>query len=300
MTMPGRAIRIFLTDGTPTGLRVVELGLSTIKALYVPRGSLASFASRPEARKSGVYVLLGPDPDVPTRSRVYVGEADEVVSRVKAHDADPTKEFWDRVVVFVSKDENLTKAHVRFIEGKLVSLALQAKRAAVENKTTPLGGALPESDTAEMEEFVEQAKLLLAVLGANVFETAPATPTSSAMEPEPALELETSGDGFHATCRVVSGQFVVLKDSVAKTTEANTMPNGAKTRRKELKESGILEPREEGLVFTQDYPFPSASTAATVVAGCNVSGNTYWRLGSGQTLGEWQEQHIGSNNEDPA
>jgi hypothetical protein len=293
--MPGRAIRIFLTDGTPTGLRVVELGLSTIKALYVPRGSLAAFALRPEARRSGVYVLIGPDPDTPTLPRVYIGEGDDVLARVKAHDADQSKEFWDRVVVFISKDDNLTKAHGRFVEAKLVALAQEAKLAAVENKTDPVGGSLPESDTAEMEEFVEQAKLLLAVLGANVFDPAPAGPPSKPSSDEISLELTTSGDGFTARCRMTGGQFVILTDSIARTTEANTMPNGAKARRRELLDSGVLQQTDAGLRFTQDFPFPSASTAATVVAGCNVSGNIYWKLPDGTALGEWQEAQMNAN-----
>jgi hypothetical protein len=79
--MAGRAIRIFLVDGSPTGLRTAEIGLSTIKGLYVPRGAIEALARRDESRKTGVYVLIGEDPEFPGRPKIYIGEGDEVLPR---------------------------------------------------------------------------------------------------------------------------------------------------------------------------------------------------------------------------
>jgi hypothetical protein len=45
---------------------------------------------------------------LPGRQLVYVGEGDQVKSRLAAHDADEAKEFFTRAVLIVSKDENLT------------------------------------------------------------------------------------------------------------------------------------------------------------------------------------------------
>lgn len=115
----GRSIRMFLVDGTPTGLIVAEIVNWTGKAIVVPRVSLAAFLKRKEAQNAGVYILSGQDPDDPFRSRVYVGESETVGTRLRQHDSDDQKDFFDRAIVFVSKDENLTKAHARHLEEQL-------------------------------------------------------------------------------------------------------------------------------------------------------------------------------------
>jgi len=278
-------------DGSPTGLRSAELSLSTIKAFLVPRGSLQAFVKRAESRRTGTYVLVGSDPDTPGREKVYVGEGDEVLQRIVAHDKDDAKEFWDRAVVFVSKDENLTKAHVRYLESRIVALAKDAKRSTVDNKTDPVGGQLPEADTAEMDEFIDQAKILLAVLGVNALD--PAGPAPATEGPAPQLTLKMSGDGFVATCRLVEGEFVVKSGSLARTQEVPSIPPSTRALREELVTSGVLVPEKAGLKFTQDYAFSSPSGSAQVVAGASVNGRNYWRLSDGRSFAEWQDAEIG-------
>ena len=78
-------------------------------------------------------MLVGPDPERPARDRVYIGEGEHVIDRLLAHDRDPDKDFWSRVVFFVSKDENLTKAHVRFLERALIERSQAAGRCALVN-----------------------------------------------------------------------------------------------------------------------------------------------------------------------
>jgi hypothetical protein len=294
--MSGRTIRIFLAEGTPTGLRIAELGLSTIKALMVPRGSLPTFATREEASKTGAYVLVGSDPDSPGRMKIYIGEGDEVLSRVLTHDKDETKDFWDRVVVFVSKDQNLTKAHVRYLEARLVNLASEAKRSTIDNRNTPIGGTLPEADTAEMEEFIDQAKVLLGVLGVNVFDPSPPSMTTSSEESKSELLFRTTGDGYDAKCVLADGEFVVKKDSLAKFQGVPSLPASSKALREELMKSGVLLQENDHLRFTQDYAFRSASSAAQAVAGASVNGRNYWKLEDGRTLAQWQEEQIGPSS----
>ena len=190
---PPRSIRLFLVDGRPNGLRTAEIGLSTCKAVACPRTSLSELQSRAEARRTGVYVLVGEDSG---RTAVYVGEGDVVMERIKRHNQE--KDFWDHVILFVSKDENLTKAHVRHLEAKLIAQALDAKQATVINDREPEGGPLPEADTAEMAQFLEQVQLLLGIFGVSVFERpstslariVPTKPmlTNPEIEPEPEPE----------------------------------------------------------------------------------------------------------------
>jgi hypothetical protein len=73
--MRRRSIKIFLIDGTPNGLRTAEVGLSTIKAVICPRTELDALGKRPEARKTGVYLLAGDDLEHLGRLRIYIGAA---------------------------------------------------------------------------------------------------------------------------------------------------------------------------------------------------------------------------------
>src|SRR4051812_610897 len=134
----GRTIRVFLADGTPTGILTAEIMASwTGKAIAAPRARLPDLLTRPELARTGVYVLSGQDPTDPARTKVYIGEADSVRTRLVQHNADEAKDFFTRVLVVVSKDENLTKGHARFLESRLIALTLAARRATLANGTAP-------------------------------------------------------------------------------------------------------------------------------------------------------------------
>jgi len=292
--MPGRSIRIFLPDGSPTGLRTAELGLSTIKAVMAPRTLLGTFAARSEAKRTGVYLLVGTDPDIAGRLKVYVGEGDDILSRVLTHTSDSAKEFFDSIYVFVSKDDNLTKAHVRWLEARLVERLKLANRCTVANKTEPGGGGLPEADVAEMTEYLEQIQLLLSTLGLNAFEpvTAGATTIIAATNTGTSFEFEYSGDGYSGKCRLEDGVFVVLRGSVARLTETASLPDASRATRSELILAGVLKQQNGGLLFEQDYEFDSASRAAQVVCGFSVNGWNAWKRPDGVTLTQWQDTQL--------
>ena len=128
-TVKGRTIRIYLVDGVPTAILTAEIINWTGKVVVAPRSRLAELAKREEARRTGVYCLIGPDPESPGKDPVYVGEGDNVLSRLTSHDNDETKDFWTRAAFVISKDQNLTKAHGRYLEGRLIEMAQQAGRA---------------------------------------------------------------------------------------------------------------------------------------------------------------------------
>ena len=135
--MGGKTIRIYLVDGTPTGIRTAELSNWTGKAVVCQRSQLASLAQRPEARRTGIYVLVGSDPESASKERMYIGEGDNVLDRLLAHEKDPSKDFWNQAVFFISKDENLTKAHVRYLERELIQMA-EAAITGSPWRNTPL------------------------------------------------------------------------------------------------------------------------------------------------------------------
>lgn len=299
-----RSIRILLVDGTSSGIRTAELSLSTIKALAVPRASLSSVKERWEISKTGVYVLIGADPESLGRKKIYVGEGDSVLTRIYSHSKDEDKNFWDECVLFVSKDDNLTKAHARYLEARFIKLAAEAKRATLTNGTAPLTKDwLPEADEIEMDEFIAQSRLLLGVLGYDVFESASA-PNAPHSKNDPAptqtnrslQELVCSGKYYDAKCLIddSAGKFVVVKDSLAKKTEAPTLQPNYKNLRKQLVEIGVLQDvsGSNSYKFLQDYSFGSLSAAAQVVSGTSINGRIAWKTPDGKTFAEWEDAQL--------
>ena len=167
--MIGKTIRIYLVDGSPTGILTAEIMNWTGKVTVGPRSGLAEFpqATGGQANRHLPTGSPGPDPENPTRDRVYVGEGDNALVRLTKHEADEAKDFWTRTVVITSKDENLTKAnaHVRYLESRLVQVLSQSNRAVLVNGTAPPAPPLPEPDVADMEFFLAQVLLVLPVLG---------------------------------------------------------------------------------------------------------------------------------------
>lgn len=86
------------------------------------------------------------------------------IVRLRQH---KTKEFWVSSIVFVSKDENLTKAHVRYLESRLLAEAAEVNRFSLDQNQAG-GSKLPESDREEMEVFLARVRQLLPVLGSDI------------------------------------------------------------------------------------------------------------------------------------
>ena len=117
--MPSATIKLFLVNGEPKRLRTAELSNWTGKAVAGPRSEFDSVLAREESQKSGVYFLTGNEPES-GKPAVYIGEAECVRDRLKSQ---LDKDFWNQLVFFTSKDENLTKAHIRYLEGRLIEQA---------------------------------------------------------------------------------------------------------------------------------------------------------------------------------
>lgn len=295
--MPPRSIRLFLVDGSPAGLRTAEIGLSTCKAVACPRASLAALQNRPEAKRTGVYVLIGEEhPQHPGRTTVYVGEGDEVIRRLLRHELE--KDFWDRVVFFVSKDENLTKAHVRYLEAKLIALGREANRAIIVNQSDPEGGRLPEVDEAEMIQFLEQIRILLGIFGITEFEPVRGRtqPVSAGAQPTAALDVgplfSLSIGGLEAQGIPTDAGFVVRKGSQARQKASAALDPYSQASRENLIASGVLVRDGHGLRFAQDFLFNSPSGAASIIAGTSQNGRIVWKLADGTTLKAWQERDL--------
>ena len=162
----GKTIKLFLIDGDPNGRMTCELSNWTGKAYKIPRIKVKDCADRPDLTNPGVYLLFGKNES--GKDLAYIGEAETVLKRLTQHLTQ--KDFWNEAIVFISKDENLNKAHIKYLENGLYEIAKSVNRYQVENTTTPTQSSIAESDRAEMEEFIENIKILINTLGHKVFE----------------------------------------------------------------------------------------------------------------------------------
>lgn len=275
----GFSIRIFMPDGEPDGLRIVEKSNWTGRGVVCPRSLYSSAKSREEFLKAGVYVLTGPsdDGDLP---RVYIGEAESVRPRLDQHVAN--KDFWTAATFFVSKDENLNKAHVQYLESQLVQRARAAKRCELENANEPKAAKLSEADVADVEGFLEEMLLCLAAIGLDVFESPPKRTRRQ-------REFFLRGKKAEARGYEAAAGFVVLQGARARRDEVPSMDPTASRVRKRLREQGVLVEVDGQFELAQDYEFGSPSQAAAVFLGRGANGRVEWKDAAGLTLKEIQE-----------
>lgn len=275
-----RSVKLFLADGSPHGIVVADVGNWNGKVLAGPRGRLPELLRRSEATRTGVYVLLGPDPDRVDGQLAYIGEADDIAARMKIHLRSETKDFFERIVFLVSSDDTLTKAHVRYLESRLIKLTQEAGSVALTNDTHPDFQRLPEADRADMEAFIEHARLVLPILGCDLFRTRSSVPgtADSAGGDNPTLVFSTAG--ARATARETDDGFVVLAGSTARRRPSDTFPAGYSALRDKLMAAGQLVdgPFTELLSFASDVVFTSPSAAASIVAARSASGPLEWKI----------------------
>lgn len=287
------SLRIFVVDGDPDGLRLVERSNWNGIAVVFPRVLLNKVKEREEINKAGVYILIGQDDE---GEIVYIGEGDPIAPRFDSHAQN--KEFWHKAVFFISSRE-LNKAHVQFLEARLLKYAREAKRVSLDNRNQPNEPTLSEADRADMEVFLHNMLEILPILGVYAFEqpngyvqlkNSP-KPQSNENEGELVNELlycsgkrRGSNTTFSAQGYQATQGFIVLAKSQAATELTPSYPDSSKHLREKLIKAGVLV-EENGLyLFTQNYTFSTPSTAAKVVLGRSANGWKEWENAQGISL----------------
>lgn len=268
--MPTATLKIFLAFGDPKRLRTAELSNWTGKAISGPRSEFDKVLEREESRSSGVYFLVGTDPET-NKSAIYIGEAECIKDRVKSH---LSRDFWNNITFFISKDENLTKAHIKYLEGRLIEIARVTERAVMMN-TQGSGAKLPESDREDMEVFLEKMQQVLPVLGVEAF----LDKSSASLHSKQKRELLSCNiKGLTATGYLTPNGIVVLQGSQAVQevrSSAQKWPS-VLAQRKKLIEDGDLIEKNGAYVFVKDVEFTSPSSAAATIHGGSANGLTSW------------------------
>ncbi len=290
----GRTIRMFLVDGNANGVITAEIMNWTGHAVVGTRSKLPELLSREEAGRTGIYFLTGPDPEG-VGVLVYIGEGDDVGKRLRSHAKDASKDFWEKVCVITSKDQNLTKAHVRYLESRLIGIASHEARAKLTNSTSPDNIRLPEADVSDMEYFIEQIRLVLPVLGMDFLRSTPMSDPKGESD-EIIFELKSKKHGISALAVERDDEFIVLKGSAAQPSWIGVGSDGTSYGQLHgaliKKEKITLNSDGTGL-FAVDVPFKSPSAAAAVVLGRPSNGRLEWRLrGSKKTYADWQNEQV--------
>lgn len=292
----GSSIRVFLADGTVTGIRHAEVVNWTGQAIACPRSRVVELSEWEEASRPGAYLLFGTE-ESSGKPAVYIGEAENVWLRLQSHLGG--KDFWNEVILFTNKDQNLTKAHVRYLESRLYETASAVGRYLVVNGNTPQLALLPRGDRDSMESFLEQVRILLGVLGHRVLEplapVAIAPPQISTSDQKllavsagatPGTALRISVKNIQADALLTDEGIVVLAGSLATNNPADSLGGTYRKLREQLIADAVLVVENGVLRFSEDYLFTSPSAAACVVLGYSVNGRTAWKTARGQSISE--------------
>lgn len=291
----GKSIRIYLKDGTVSGIKIAELVNFTIQALSSPRSKISelNLKFQNQINKQGVYFLIGSD-DESGKPKVYIGEAENVWDRLKNHAIN--KDFWTEVVLFTSKDENITKSHIKYLESRLVEITKDSERYVLENNNSPNLTSLPLPDKDAMEEFILNIKILNGVLGHKFLEkqieqNSIIDNNLEKISSEEEIEFFLNVRNLKASSIQTDEGLVVLKESeVSETTSQNF---GYKTLRDELIQDGTISRDTFGkLHFTKNHLFNSPSAAAAVIVGYSINGRRTWKNMQGKTLAEIEIKEI--------
>ena len=278
-----------MIDGKAYGPRAAEIGNWSGKAIFSPRANISKVMGRPEFTKPGVYCLKSnPENDLYTE-RIYIGEAEKIGGRLKQHLGN--RDFVE-YIGFISKDELLTKSHIKFLESRMITAAHEAKSAEIENNVVPSLPALPEADIADMEFFLDQIKLILPLMGFNFLIPSVVTPSSQTEE----IIAQGSEEPFYfirspkvtATMKETEDGYIVLKGSEAKLNSSQSLSKSSYKRRQKLIDNNVLQVSSNKYVFAEDTVFNSVSSAAMVVLGREANGNIEWVNTDGLSYKETQ------------
>ena len=301
----GRSLELFFIDGKPDGMLTAEIFNWTGHVLMTPRTQISDALKRKEARYTGIYLLFGEDDGQPL---AYIGEGEDVSDRIRTHDI--KKDWWTQAILITSAANNLNKAHVKYLEARLIEEARAVGRIALENGTTPSRPGLSEAAQANMEAFLEYILMVLPALRIDSFlqSTRPKAMTAATVievgsrqaEPAPVFELHTKRYGTYAAATLEDGEFVVLAGAK---TRATWVGKGSENTTygqlfAELVKTGILVEDGAHRVLKENYAFRSPSAAASVVTGRSTNGTLEWKVkDTGKTYKEWEAEKLAREGE---
>ncbi|MBT5017102.1 GIY-YIG nuclease family protein [Candidatus Peregrinibacteria bacterium] len=270
--MRGRTITIFIPDSNPRGVKICDIKDSIVKAIFIPRNKLDTVYKRNDLQDPGIYFLFGKEDEIEKVS-VYIGEAENLITRLKQHNAN--KDFWNKAICFVSEKRNINKAHIKYLENYCCEQAKIVNKCNLENSITPTQSSLTEQDVDFVLSFYDDMKVLISTLGFPIFQENKKNKENIFI---------CKGKNAYAEGEYTEDGVIVFKGSKANLEETKTAGSWLSNRRKILVDKSILEEKEGTYLFNEDYTFASPSTAAGVILGRRANGWIEWKDKNGKTM----------------
>jgi hypothetical protein len=277
----GKSIELFLVNGTADSLITAELSNWNGKAIKIPRIEIPK-CDREEITHAGAYFLFGQDED--GSDSVYIGESENIKDRLMQHIKNDTFE-WNTAVVFIGRD--LNKTLIRYLENRLVQIAKTSARYKVITKNTYQNTVMKESQISEMDEFIENVKILINALGYKVLEPYLFDANNSTSIDDELLYISTGS--AHAVGKATAEGFVVLQGGVI---NEKLSVRSVSTSTVKLRERYLNNGKVKGMTITENILFTSSSAAADFVLGYSVSGPRTWKTQDGRTLKDLENSEI--------
>ncbi|MBO4456690.1 MAG: GIY-YIG nuclease family protein [Butyrivibrio sp.] len=282
----GKSINMFLMDGDVNGRIKCTLANWTGLAFKIPRTALDLCKDRDELKQTGVYLLFGKD-DQTDKSVVYIGQAgvrkngEGILNRLFEHNRNPEKDYWTEAIAITTSNDSLGPTEISYLEHRFCVLAKEANRYEVKNGNDPTPGNPSEEKISELEDFIDNAKIIVGTLGHKVFVPLVAGRTDDLGFAGKEPELYCTRSGVDARGVRTSDGFVVKEGSrVSEGFKPSCPEHIIKWRKKHS------DKIDENNVLLEDILFNSPSGAAAFVCGVGLNGNVEWKTADGVTLKE--------------
>lgn len=291
----GQTLELYFINGKPDGMLTAEVFNWTGHVLMTPRTQISEALKRREAQYTGVYLLFGEQEGDPL---AYIGEGEDMSDRIRSHEA--RKDWWTQAILVTSQANTLNKAHIRYLEARLIEEAKNIGRVPLENGTSPSRPSLKEAEEANMEVFLDNLLMVLPAIGIDAFKQnkrpkATANKESNSPQDKPTFELVTRRHGLHAKAILEDGEFVVLAGSSARG-QWQGKGSGDTSYAKlhgDLIKGEVLVKDGDICRFAQNFAFSSPSAAGAVVNGRPTNGTIEWKVvGTSKTYKEWEATQL--------
>lgn len=293
----GKSINLFLMDGDANGRMKCTLANWTGVAYKIPRTELDRCKERDDLKQSGVYFLFGKTEDTDD-DVVYIGQAgarkngEGILNRLQEHKRNPEKDYWTEAIVFTTSNNSFGPTEISYLENRFCGLATQAKRYIVKNGNDPTPGNITEEKESELEEFIDNAKIIMGTLGHKVFVPIIVPTTGSVIDASATVSVDITDEilyfdhsGVKATGRRTSEGFVVFKGSQVAAKLTKSCPDPTLRNREKY-----ADKIDANFYLLEDILFTSPSSAASFIGGASLSGNATWCNADGTTLKKIEEK----------
>lgn len=274
--MRPQTIQIFLTEGSPLGIKEAVITNRLVKAVMFPRKKIKEVATRKAVNYTGVYFLFGKTENG-AKPKIYVGEGENCFERILEHNRG--KDWWSHCIIFTTKTDELTKSEAKYLEHYTLDKVIEGGRYKIDNGTGSKKPSLPESREHDLLDNFETISILSATLGYPILESEEEEQTQTEL-------FYISRKEYKATAKYTNEGVVVLKGSEARIKESASCPSSIIDLRKQLIDDGILITSDNKYVFTEDYIVGSPSRASDLIMGNSANGWDQWKNAEGISLND--------------